>query len=172
VASGGGLYQVAPAGMFQPSNDAAWNRANDFDLWRSIVREIAEELLGKDEDYHSDVAPIDYESWPLFAELARARQAGSLRVYWLGLGVDPLTLVADMLAVAVFDAGVFDAVFSGLVSTNDEGHLVTSPGASGAAAGVPFSEACIERFTVREPMQAAGAALLRSAWASRGMLLS
>ena len=39
VASGGGLYQVAPAGMFQPSHDAPWNLANDFSLWRAIVRE-------------------------------------------------------------------------------------------------------------------------------------
>ena len=46
VASGGGLYQVAPVGVFQPSHDAEWNRANDFSLWRCIVRELAEELLG------------------------------------------------------------------------------------------------------------------------------
>jgi hypothetical protein len=170
VASGGGLYQVAPVGVFQPSHDATWNQANDFDLWRSIARELSEELLGGDEDYHSDIAPIEYERWPLFAELARARAAGTLRVYWLGLGVDPLTLAADMLTVAVFDAALFDAVFSGLVSTNDEGHLVSSR-ADTAAVGVAFIEESIERFTAEEPMQAAGAALLRTAWAHREVLL-
>ncbi|HEY7014132.1 MAG TPA: hypothetical protein VH480_15325, partial [Streptosporangiaceae bacterium] len=41
VATGGGLYQVAPVGMFQPSHDAEWNLANDFSLWRAIVREMA-----------------------------------------------------------------------------------------------------------------------------------
>ena len=169
VASGGGLYQVAPVGVFQPSHDAAWNQANDFDLWRSIVRELSEELLGTGEDYRSDLAPIDYQRWPLYAGLAEAMQAGKLQVYWLGLGVDPLTMAADMLTVAVFDAEIFDAVFAGLVAGNDEGRLVT--GRARAGAGVAFIEENVQRFTGAEPMQAAGAALLRIAWAHRSILL-
>jgi len=172
VASGGGLYQVAPVGVFQPSHDAAWNRANDFSLWRSIVRELAEELLGGGEDYHSDTAPIDYRAWPLHAALAGARRAGRLRVFWLGLGADPLTLAADMLTVAVFDADLFDVTFSGLVRDNDEGRIVTGDGAAGAAAGVAFRAGNIERFAATEPMQPAGAALLRTAWAHRDALLA
>jgi hypothetical protein len=171
VATGGGLYQVAPVGMFQPSHDAAWNRANDFSLWRAIVRELAEELLGVGEDYHSDTAPIDYQRWPLYAALADARHAGSLRVHWLGLGLDPLTLVVDMLTVAVFDAPVFDAVFADLVSSNAEGHIVTGEDATGTTIGIPFRAATVERFTTAEPMQAAGAALLRLAWRHRDALL-
>ena len=171
VATGGGLYQVAPVGMFQPSHDAAWNLANDFSLWRAIVRELAEELLGAGEDYHSDAAPIDYQRWPLYAALAGARHAGSLRVHWLGLGVDPLTLVVDMLTVAVFDAPVFDAVFAGLVSANAEGRIVTGEDATGTTIGIPFRAATVERFTTAEPMQAAGAALLRLAWRHRDALL-
>jgi len=171
VATGGGLYQVAPVGMFQPSHDAAWNLTNDFSLWRAIVRELAEELLGACEDYHSDTAPIDYQRWPLYAALADARHAGSLRVHWLGLGLDPLTLVVDMLTVAVFDAPVFDAVFAGLVSANAEGRIVTGEDATGTTIGIPFRAATIERFTTAEPMQAAGAALLRLAWRQKDALL-
>jgi hypothetical protein len=171
VASGGGLYQVAPVGVFQPSHDAGWNQANDFDLWRSIVRELSEELLGTAEDYRSHLAPIDYEHWPLYAGLTKARQAGTLRVYWLGLGVDPLSLAADMLTVAVLDAAVFDAVFAGLVTTNDEGHLVAGRGQARPENGVAFNPENIERFAGREPMQAAGSALLRIAWAHREALL-
>jgi hypothetical protein len=172
VASGGGLYQVAPVGVFQPSHDAEWNRANDFSLWRCIVRELAEELLGGGEDYHSDAAPIDYQAWPLQAGLAEARRAGRLRVFWLGLGADPLTLAADMLTVAVFDADLFDATFSGLVRANDEGRIVAGDGPAGAAAGVAFEAGNIERFAATEPMQPAGAALLRTAWAHRDTLLA
>ncbi len=172
VATGGGLYQVAPVGVFQPSHDAEWNWANDFSLWRSIVRELAEELLGGAEDYHSDAAPIDYQRWPLHATLAEARRAGRLRVFWLGLGADPLTLAADMLAVAVFDADLFDATFAGLVPANDEGRVITGDGAPGVAAGVPFRAAIVERFGTTEPMQAAGAALLRIAWQHRDTLLA
>jgi hypothetical protein len=172
VATGGGLYQVAPVGMFQPSHDAAWNLTNDFSLWRAIVRELAEELLGAGEDYHSDTAPIDYQRWPLYAALADARHAGSLGVHWLGLGLDPLTLVVDMMTVAVFDAPVFDVVFAGLVSANAEGRIVTGEDATGMTIGIPFSAATVERFTTAEPMQAAGAALLRLAWRHRDLLLA
>ena len=170
VASGGGMYQVAPVGVFQPSHDAVWNLVNDFSLWRCFVRELAEELLGGGEDYHSGTAPIDYERWPLQAELAAARRAGRLRVYWLGLGTDPLTLATDMLTVAVFDADLFDATFAGLVRANAEGHIV-GPDGAGAAVGVAFGAPNIERFTAAEPMQPAGAALLRIAWEHRDALL-
>jgi hypothetical protein len=171
VASNGGLYQVAPVGVFQPSHDAPWNWRNDFSLWRGMVRELAEELLGAPEDYRSDAAPIDYERWPLHATLSRARRAGSLRVFWLGLGIDPLTLSCDMLTVAVFDAALFDVTFAGLVAANDEGRIVTEPGATGPATGAAFRLEEIERFTRHEPMQAAGAALLRAAWQHRDTLL-
>jgi hypothetical protein len=171
VASGGGMYQVAPVGVFQPSHDAEWNQANDFSLWRCFVRELAEELLGGGEDYHSDVAPVDYERWPLQSDLDAARRAGRLRVYWLGLGTDPLTLATDMLSVAVFDADLFDATFAGLVRANAEGRIV-GPDAAGAAVGVAFGAPNIERFTAAEPMQPAGAALLRIAWQHRDILLA
>jgi hypothetical protein len=172
VASGGGMYQVAPVGMFQPSHDAPWNEANDFSLWRSIVRELSEELLGSGEDYQSDAAPIDYRRWPLYAALSEARRAGTLRVYWLGLGADPLSLAVDMLSVAVFEASLFDAVFAGLVSANSEGRLITAEDATGSTLGIPFTAATIDRFTTAEPMQPAGAALLRRAWQHRTTLLS
>jgi len=172
VASGGGLYQVAPVGIFQPSHDAEWNQANDFSLWRCIVRELAEELLGADEDHHSDVAPIDYERWPLQAGLAEARRAGRLRLFWLGLGTDPLTLAADLLTVAVFDPELFDATFSGLVAANDEGRILLTDDAPGSGGAWAFDKKNVERYAGAEPMQPAGAALLRIAWQHRRTLLS
>ncbi|MGH3404731.1 MAG: hypothetical protein ACRDRJ_19835 [Streptosporangiaceae bacterium] len=172
VASGGGLYQVMPVGMFQPSHDAAWNEANDFDLWRSIVRELSEELLGTTEDYGSGDQPIDYAAWEFSRVLDRARAGGDLRVYWLGLGLDPLTYVADMLTVAVFEAKVFDEIFGRLVTANAEGHRVEFTGGTGRAAGLPLRADQVDRLTRHEPMQVAGAALLRLAWAHRGTLLA
>jgi hypothetical protein len=172
VASGGGLYQVVPVGMFQPSHDASWNQGNDFSLWRSITRELSEELLGADENYHSDTAPIDYERWPFYAALATARRAGTLQVYWLGLGTDPLTLVTDLLVVVVVDGALFDQTFTSLVSANDEGRILSSKGPAGATIGIPFTASSIEHFTTAEPMQPAGAALLRTAWKHRDTLLA
>jgi hypothetical protein len=170
VASGGGLYQVAPVGMFQPSDDAPANQANDFSLLRSITRELSEELLGTGEDYQSDLAPIDYEGWEFYTGLVDAQRAGTLQVHWLGLGMDPLTLVTDMLAVMVFDAGFFDATFSGLVSANEEGHILTGHDTAEGSVGIPFTAASIEHFTAAEPMQPAGAAVLRLAWQHRDAL--
>ena len=172
VASGGGLYQVMPVGMFQPSHDAAWNEANDFDLWRSIVRELSEELLGTTEDYGSGDRPIDYAAWEFSRVLDRARARGDLRVYWLGLGIDPLTFVADMLTVAVFEAKVFDEIFGRLVTANAEGHRVEFEDGTGRAAGLPLRADQVDRLTRHEPMQVAGAALLRLAWAHRETLLA
>ncbi|MEY9843058.1 hypothetical protein ABH940_000106 [Streptacidiphilus sp. BW17] len=171
VASGGGLYQVMPVGMFQPSHDAAWNRGNDFDLWRSITRELSEELLGSTEDYGSGTAPIDYDAWDFYRGLGHAREEGRLRVFWLGLGMDPLTYVTDMLTVAVFDADLFDQTFRRLVTTNDEGHRVELEDGTGRASGIPFRADHVMRLTHDEPMQPAGAALLHLAWKHRAQLL-
>jgi hypothetical protein len=180
VAVNGGLYQVAPAGMFQPSDEAGWNLANDLSLWRAIAREVSEELLGTSEDYGSDRAPIDYGRWPFFAALTAARQAGTLRGYWLGVGADVLTLDVDLLTVLVFDAPFFDAEFGGLVAANDEGYLLKSPARPGGGGGgggdgdigLEFTAGSVERFTRTEAMQPAGAALLTLAWQHREVLLN
>ncbi len=171
VAVNGGMYQVAPAGMFQPSHEAEWNLANDLGLWEAISREVSEELLGTGEDYGSGSAPIDYPRWPFFAALTAARRAGTLRGYWLAVGADPLTMDVDLLTVLVFDASFFDTEFAGLVAANDEGRILTGPGAEGRDAGIEFSAANVARFTSAEAMQSAGAALLRLAWQHRDVLL-
>jgi hypothetical protein len=169
VAVNGGLYQVAPAGMFQPSHEASWNLVNDLGLWRAIAREVSEELLGTSEDYGSDRAPIDYEGWPFFAALTAAQQAGTLHGYWLGVGVDPLTLDVDLLTALVFDAPLFDAEFGGLVAANDEGYLLR--GHDPSDVGLEFTAGSVQRFTGTEAMQPAGAAVLALAWQHREALL-
>ena len=42
VATAGGIYDVIPAGEFQPSSIAPWSQAADFDLWRNMVPEYSE----------------------------------------------------------------------------------------------------------------------------------
>jgi len=172
VASGGGLYQVMPVGVFQPSTNSAAAEANDFGLWRCMAREFNEELLGAPEPASHDTALLDYANWPFFQALEQARDQGRLRVYCLGLGVDPLTLVTDILMVCVFDDEVFDAIFEGLVTTNAEGDIVGDDGGVPAVAGVPFTQQAVERFSTTKPMQPAGAALLQLAWQHRATLLS
>ncbi|MBW8486652.1 hypothetical protein [Actinomadura parmotrematis] len=130
VAHAGGLWQVVPVGVFQPPSP--------LDLWSNLVREAGEELLGNPEG----------EDPVLHAAMTRARDAGRVRVWCLGLGVDPLTFATDLLTVAVFDDAAFAELFGDLAATgaaaNDEGTVRLVP-LGGAAPG---------------PMQPAGAAVL------------
>jgi hypothetical protein len=148
-------------GVFQPSGEAPWNRRHDFSLWRCMIREFAEELGGRPEDYASDREPIDYDSWPFARQLTGARDAGQVRVWCLGLGTDPLTFATDLLTVAVIDSDVFDAHFAQDTRRNAEGTIL---------AAREFTAHVIDRTVTGEPVQAAGAALLRLAWRHRETL--
>jgi hypothetical protein len=159
----GGLYQVIPVGLFQPSGEAAWNEANDFDLWRGLLREYAEELLGASEEYGSEQAPIDYAGWPLARAMTDALATGEIRAYCLGLGTDPLTFAMDLLTVVVIDAPRYDELFGALVEDNAEGRVI-APRA--------FDEAAIKDLTENAPLQAAAAALLTLAHQHRDVLLA
>lgn len=156
VSHAGGLYMVLPVGVFQPASDEPGRDATDFDLWRCLLREFAEELLGAPE------AAVDYAAWPFGTRLTAARAAGSVRAWVLGLGADPLTLAVDLLAVVAVDAPVFDELFGAVVAGNAEGRVL---------AARPFTAEVVERLTGQEPMQPAGAALLRLAWSHREAIL-
>jgi hypothetical protein len=91
VATAAGIYGLIPAGEFQPSTVATHDRENDFSLWRSMVREYSEEILGDPERDGSSGEPLVYEDWPLFREVERAREAGRVTPYCLGIGLDTLT---------------------------------------------------------------------------------
>ena len=150
VVHAGGLYQVMPVGVFQPLGSGSSGtrplaeEGADLDLWRCMVREFSEELLGTTEDY----APgFDQESWPFHRAIDAARAQGRVTVHCLGLGVDPLTLALDVLTVAVFDDAAFDELFGGfggLVTVNAEGRV---------------TRARLDA-TAPSPMQPAGAAAL------------
>jgi hypothetical protein len=162
VSHAGGLYQVIPVGVFQPSGEAAWNEANDFSLWRGLLREYAEELLGADEDHGSERAPIDYAAWPLAKAMTDGLADGRVRAWCLGLGADPLTFAVDLLAVVVIDASLYDDLFGDLVDANAEGRVIKPR---------PFDEPSVTGLIADTPLQAAAAALLTLALAHRDTLL-
>jgi hypothetical protein len=163
VGHAGGLCQVIPVGIFQPSGEAEWNEANDFDLWRGLLREYAEELLGASEEYGSEDAPIDYGSWPLARAMTDALGSGEIRAYCLGLGTDPLTYAMDLLAAVVIDAPLYDELFGALVHDNAEGRVL---------APRPFDEPAVKELLTQAPLQAAASALLTLAHAHRDVLLN
>jgi hypothetical protein len=171
VGHAGGLFQVMPVGVFQASSDRPWDESNDFDLWRCLMREFAEELLGASEDYGNGDRAIDYEAWPFAARMTAAKQAGDVRVHCLGLGVDPLTFATDLLVVLVAEASVYDEIFGQAVNTNAEGRLLSAAEGADPAGRIPFVEASVGHYSGEVPMQAAGAAVLRLAWRYREVLL-
>ena len=169
VATAAGIYDVIPAGEFQPSSVALWDRRNDFDLWRNIVREYAEELLGEPEHDGTRSQPIAYEDWPLYQRLEHAQTDGSVTSFVLGLGLDALTLAGTILTVVIIDDDVFTEAFGSMVRFNDEGEVVAVGGGT-PAEGVPFTEAAVSRMLETEPMASPGAACLALAWQHRRFL--
>lgn len=170
VATAAGIYDVIPAGEFQPSSVALWDRSNDFSLWRNMVREYSEELLGAPEHDGTRTEPIDYANWDLFQELERARRAGTVTTAALGMGLDALTLAATILTVVVIDDDTFNGVFGAAVRFNDEGEIV-AVGDGRATDGVPFTEEAVTRMLESEPMASPGAACLALAWQHRDRIL-
>jgi hypothetical protein len=159
VGHAGGMYQVIPVGIFQPSGEASWYEREDFSLWRCMLREFDEELRGTPEEYGA--GPVDYGSWPFARHMAAALDRGQIRVWCLGLGVDPLTYATDLLTVAVIHSRVFDELFSLEPRGNAEGSVL---------AAREFAADVIDRSVTSEPVQAAGAAVLRLAWRHREIL--
>jgi hypothetical protein len=148
VGHAGGLYQVVPVGVFQPSREDRVRE--DFSLWRGMLREFAEELAG----YPEDGGPL--------GSFAARLVPGLLGVWCLGLGVDPLTYATDLLTVAVVTGEVFDELFGDAPRDNEEGRVL---------AARAFEAGVIEHLVTAEPVQAAGAALLRLAWRHRERLI-
>ena len=154
VAIAGGMLSVFPTGVFQPASVLPAPNSPDFDLWRNVMREYSEEFLGNPE-HDGDGPPIDYENEEPFRSLEAARAEGRLNVYCLGVGIDALNYVGDVLTVAIFDADVFDHIFGAMVQQNDEGDVDSEQYALDA--GV------MARLLAAQPVAPSGAACIRLA---------
>jgi hypothetical protein len=168
VAIAGGQSHVIPAGVFQPSGIAPWNMAGDFDLWRSMLREYSEEMLGNPEHDGSSGAPIDYDAEEPFRTLNEGRRAGKVKAWILGVGLDPLVPAGEILTVVTIDEDVFDSAFASLVASNAEGELFPS---EDGAVGIAWTSANVRRLQTREPLGCAAAACFALTWKYRGLIL-
>jgi len=166
VALAGGMTHIIPAGVFQPSGIAPGNISADFDIWHNIVRELSEELLGNPE-HNGSGEPIDYDAEEPFASLNAARRDGRIRAWYLGTGLDPLTLAGEILTVLVIDAEVFDQVFADVVAWNSEGDIVFSADGS---VGVPWRRDSVYRLLATEPLAPAARACVELAWDHQDLL--
>lgn len=161
VAMAGGLLQVIPSGIFQASSVDPGAVEADFSLWRNIQREYAEELLGYDE-HDGDGRAVNYAAEP-FGSMDAALAAGHLRVHFLGVALDALTLVGEILTVAVIDPDIFDVMAADFVEVNEEGTIVGER--------LAFDEYTVETVLASGRMAPAGAACLQLAWQHHATLI-
>ncbi|MGH3940959.1 MAG: helix-turn-helix domain-containing protein [Pseudonocardiaceae bacterium] len=172
VATGGGLYCLLPAGEFQPASVSPDSLLSDLDIWRNIVREYSEELLGQPEHDGSSGRPIDYEHWPFFRAMQKARERGELRVHVLGAALNALSLNTALITVAVIDSVVFDSLFHELADANAEGKVVIHLAGDKEGRDIPFDETTVDQFLHREPLASPNViAALSLAWRHRTTLL-
>lgn len=163
-----GQTHVIPCGGFQPSAQHQIAIAEDFDLWRSISREYAEELLGLPEAYGDKGDQLDYETTSPYADLMRGVRDGTIRPWMFGAALDPLSYYVEFLTATVFDAATFDAIFPAIVERNLEGKVIR--GKDGR--GLDFTEPNVMRTLSDDHLAPAGAACLTLAWHHRDLLLA
>ncbi len=169
VAAAGGMYHVTPAGAFQPAALAPAHQSNDFSLWRNVQREFSEEFLGNAEHDGNSADPISYETEEPFVSFERARLAGDFEVFACAVVLEPLTLWVELLTVAVVAAPVFDELFSGMVTVNEEGAAISTESGR-PTMGIPFTADSRERLKA-EPLSPISRACIELAWEYRHELL-
>ncbi|MGH8348792.1 MAG: hypothetical protein ACRES5_19815, partial [Pseudomonas sp.] len=160
-----------PAGEFQPASISPNSTLADLNLWRNVVREYGEELLGQLEHDGSSGKPLTYECWPFYHAMQRAREAGHLRAHVLGVVLHALSLNPSILTAVIIDDIVFDDLFRDLVAANGEGRVVKSLSNDQSVYGLPFTEATVRQFLDHERIGGTSAACLALAWQHRESLV-
>ena len=92
------------------------------------------------------------------------------QVFAVGVALFPLELWAELLTIAVIEAPVFDRLFAGMVSVNEEGAAV-STAAGRPVTGIPFTSDTYERLRA-EPLSSIARACIELAWQHRHTLLA
>ncbi len=165
-----GVFHVAPAGEFQPQIDDPTLWDSDLSILNNIVREYAEEFLGVTEANGRDGAAIDFDNDLPYKEFLKAYRLGSMKIFYLGTGLDPLTWKPEILTACVFEEKAFNKIFSGMVTDKiDEGTggvllagkaRTTSSKASRTYSGIPFNSENIAEFANPTRTSPAGVACL------------
>lgn len=172
VATGGGEYCLLPSGEFQPASVCPDSLVSDLSIWRNIVREYSEELLGQPEHDGNCGRPLDYERWPFSRAMRQARERGELRVHVLGVALHALSLNATVMTVAVIDSVVFDTLFREAARVNAEGEVIVRLEDREEGQHLTFDKATVEHLLHAEPRVSSSAKVgLSLAWRHRNHLL-
>jgi hypothetical protein len=91
-------FHVLPAGEFQPIDVSPVSIDRGLDLWSTMCREYAEELLGHQDSAGRSGWSIDWEAEQPYCSLNDARAKGSVVPWFLGIGFDPLSWKPERLS--------------------------------------------------------------------------
>ena len=167
-----GHFMVGPIGVFQPSSQSIGSVRDDFSLWRTVIREYCEEILGYDEADSRTGAHIDYEEDPPFRHLSAAIASGALDAFVLGIGLDPCELSIQLLVALVIHESSAPGLLEGLVTSNPEGILVGHRQSEQGIRLVPLEEHHLSLYVNEKSLSPASEACLRLAWKNRASLLN
>jgi hypothetical protein len=160
-AVGDALYHVVPAGEFTPADVGPAAIRADFELWRNIVREYAEELLDIPDAQGTGGRRLDYEHEYPYQEMVQAIRDDRFRLYTFGLALDPLTFKPELLTAAVIDKTVFDKIFRAQLPATEEGVVIED---------IPFTEENVRDYIDAPTTRHGAKACLTLAWQYRDEL--
>ncbi len=167
----GDSLHVLPAGGFQPAADDPARLVKDFSIWRTLQREFDEELLGASEATGRVGTPKSSEAEP-YRTLDELRDDGLCVPWVLGLGLDPLTLAAEVGVVVVFHGPSFSTVFANMVAENEEGSILGFADREGRMEGHPFEPGVVNAFLASQDLHPAARFVLGRAQEHRRQLLA
>ena len=154
---------VVPAGTFQPRRGMPTIPDPDFNVYKNILRELGEELLGRKdmEEVRTSTDEITMDR-----HLGRFHQLfvkGCAKAFFLGWGLDPLTTKAEFLTAIVVDIREFKNRF---------GEPRFKRNWEGKPLSFPFDEGTVREFVDGPYTLPAGAGCAKLAWDNRHRLLS
>ena len=98
------MHHVVPSGTFGPDSYKDSYHERDFSLHRTVFRELAEELLGKKEVADYQIYGEDFMKDEKVALFVEGERKGHLKIFFLGLGLDPVNTKPDILLCIAADA--------------------------------------------------------------------
>jgi hypothetical protein len=161
---------VVPAGEFQPHSIDAAVWFSDLNIWHTIMREYAEEFLGAPDAAMIQGKTIDFDRDAPYAEFSKALRDGQMKVYLLGIGLEPMTWKPEICTACVWGAASFDRIFGHMLEKNEEGILIVGHRDHGHFQGIEFDRDNVALNARRPEMDPAGRACLTLAWRWRSEL--
>lgn len=161
-----GSLSMCLGGQLQPSSAHSIDPSGEATLWNSFAREFAEEVLGMSDADSRQGSPINMSAEP-FSSLSLMRDNGHLKVFLLGLVLDPLSFWPSLLAVAVLNRNEAVRTLPAFVNSNTEGVVIAK---DKALSGFEFDSERVKQLNGDPTVGVAAKGCLELAWRHRNLL--